>query len=160
MNVNLFRKGHLRNSNADSDGGLDLFLGSAGEESGFDDDGLGRETSLSKDLEESSFGDVDDGGSGGVGGSGLAIFLRNQRPQLLDINRVAVDWVLFDMEVSHTDFTEVTGMVFVEVDAVVVLTSGETATSTVTTLTVLTDTTLTVGNGLAGGQHHHRINFD
>ena len=38
-------------------------------------------------LEESSFGDVDDGGSGGVGGSGLAIFLRNQRPQLLDINR-------------------------------------------------------------------------
>lgn len=68
-----------------------------------------------------------------------------QKPPL-GRDSLAVDWVLFDMEVSHTDFTEVTGMVFVEVDAVVVLTSGETATSTVTTLTVLTDTTLTVGN--------------
>merc|ERR1711996_73543 len=145
MNFNLFIE-HLRNSNADSAGGLDFFLSSARKESSFDDNGLGRETSLSKNLEESSLSDVNDRGGGGISGSGLAIFLRNQRPQLLDVDRVAVDWILFDMEVSHTDFTEITGMVFVEVDSVVMLTSGETTTSTVTTLTVLTDTTLTVGH--------------
>ena len=49
MNFNLFIE-HLRNSNADSAGGLDFFLSSARKESSFDDNGLGRETSLSKDL--------------------------------------------------------------------------------------------------------------
>ena len=50
------------------------------------------------------------------------------------------------MEVSHTDFTEITGMVFVEVDSVMMLTTSQTATTTVTTLSVLTDTTLSVGH--------------
>ena len=101
MNFNLFIE-HLRNSNADSAGGLDFFLSSARKESSFDDNGLGRETSLSKDLktvsnsvanlkelylEESSLSDVNDGSGGGISGSGLAIFLRNQRPQLLDVDR-------------------------------------------------------------------------
>ena len=105
MNFNLFIE-HLRNSNADSAGGLDFLLSSARKESSFDDNGLSRETSLSKDLktvsifvanwcikkeesylEESSLSDVNDGGGGGISGSGLAIFLRNQRPQLLDVDR-------------------------------------------------------------------------
>ena len=47
---------------------------------------------------------------------------------------------------AHTDFTEVTGMVLVEVDSVVVLTTSKTSTSPVTTLSVLTDTTLSVGH--------------
>merc|ERR1712035_166200 len=115
MNFNLFIE-HLRNSNADSAGGLDFFLSSARKESSFDDNGLGRETSFSKDLEESSLSDVNDGSGGGISGSGLAIFLRNQRPQLLDV------------------------------DPVMMLTTSQTATTTVTTLSVLTDTTLSVGH--------------
>jgi len=47
---------------------------------------------------------------------------------------------------SHSNFTEVTGMVFVEVDSVVVLTTSKTSTSTVTTFSVLTDATLAMGD--------------
>lgn len=45
------------------------------------------------------------------------------------------------MEVPHTHFTEVTGMVLVEVGAVVVLTTGHTPTTGM--LAVLSDTTVT-----------------
>ena len=45
---------------------------------------------------------------------------------------------------SHSDLSEVSGMVLVEVDAVMMLTTGQTATTTVTTLAVLADATLTV----------------
>ena len=47
-------------------------------------------------------------------------------------------------EVSHTDFTEVTRVVLVEVGTVVVLTTGHTTTTGV--LTVLSNTTVTGGN--------------
>lgn len=45
------------------------------------------------------------------------------------------------MEVPHTDFTEVTRVVLVHVGAVMVLTTGKTATTGV--LPVLADTTMT-----------------
>ena len=45
------------------------------------------------------------------------------------------------MVVPHTDLTEVTGMVLVEVGPVVVLTTGQTTTSRM--LSVLSDTTVT-----------------
>lgn len=48
------------------------------------------------------------------------------------------------MEVPHTDLTEVTRMVFVEVDAVMVHTTSVTATSGM--LAVLADTTMTVAD--------------
>ena len=48
------------------------------------------------------------------------------------------------MEVPHTDLTEVTGVVLVEVSAVVVLTTGHTTTTGV--LAVLSDTTVTGGH--------------
>jgi hypothetical protein len=48
------------------------------------------------------------------------------------------------VEVPHTDLTEVTGVVLVEVGAVVVLTTGHTTTTGM--LTVLSDTTVTGGN--------------
>lgn len=44
------------------------------------------------------------------------------------------------VEVSHTNLTEVTGMVFVQVGSVVVLTTGKTTTTGM--LSVLTDTTV------------------
>ena len=47
---------------------------------------------------------------------------------------------------SHTDFAEVAGMVLVEVDAVMMLTTSKTTTSAVTTLSVLSDATLAVGD--------------
>jgi hypothetical protein len=46
--------------------------------------------------------------------------------------------------VPHTDLTEVTGMVLVEIGTVVVLTTGHTTTTGV--LTVLSDTTVTGGH--------------
>ena len=45
---------------------------------------------------------------------------------------------------SHTEFTKVSWMIFVKVDSVVMLTSSKTTSSSVTTLSVLSDTTLTV----------------
>ena len=48
------------------------------------------------------------------------------------------------MEVPHTNFTEVTGVVLVEVGTVVVLTTGHTTTTGV--LTVLANATVTGGN--------------
>lgn len=45
------------------------------------------------------------------------------------------------VEVSHTNFTEVTGMVLVHVGSVVVLTTGKTTTTGM--LSVLSDTTMT-----------------
>ena len=48
------------------------------------------------------------------------------------------------MEVSHTDFTEITGMVFVEVDSVVMLTTSISATSRM--LPVLSNSSVTVGH--------------
>lgn len=48
------------------------------------------------------------------------------------------------MEVSHTNLTEVTGMVLVDVGSVVVLTTGHTTTTGM--LAVLADTTLTGGD--------------
>ena len=49
------------------------------------------------------------------------------------------------VEVAHADLTEVTGMVLVEVDTVVVLATGVTATGGM--LTVLADTTVTAERG-------------
>lgn len=48
------------------------------------------------------------------------------------------------MEISHTNLTEVTWVVFVEIDAMMVLAAGITTTSWV--LTVLANTTMTVAH--------------
>jgi hypothetical protein len=45
------------------------------------------------------------------------------------------------VEVSHADLSEVTGMVFIEIGTVVMLTTGHTATTGV--LAVLSNTTIT-----------------
>ena len=78
-------------------------------------------------------------------------------------NSLAVLGVAHQVEMSHTDFTEVTGMVLVEVDSVVVLTTSKTSTSPVTTLSVLANTTLAMGDvaahlsGLFISSHHDPI---
>ena len=52
--------------------------------------------------------------------------------------------VSLDVEMAHTNLSKVTGVVLVQVGAVVVLTTGHTTTTGV--LTVLADTTVTGGH--------------
>lgn len=84
-------------------------------------------------------GDVDDGRLALLGLLGLLLrLLRHERPEALDVDRRAVRAVAQQVEVAHTDLTEVTRMELVHQDAVVVLTTGVTATTRV--LAVLADT--------------------
>jgi len=64
--------------------------------------------------------------------------------QVVDVECRTMLPVAQDMELAHTDLTEVTRMVLVEEDAVMVLTTGITTTSRM--LTVLSDTTVTGGH--------------
>ena len=52
--------------------------------------------------------------------------------------------VLFQVKVSHTDFTKVTWMVFVEVDSVVMLTTSQTSSTWM--LSVFTNSSVTVAD--------------
>jgi len=100
-----------------------------------------REETLAENLEETVFDAINDGSLGAV----LELvegLLGDQGPQLLDVDGVAVISVSTQMETSHTDLTEVAGMVLVEVDPMVMLTSGLTASTRM--LSVLANTTVTV----------------
>lgn len=74
---------------------------------------------------------VNDGhlASGLVVRAALAGLVSDQRPQLVQVHRGAELVVLPHVEHSHTDLSEVAGMVFVHVDTVVVHTSSVTTTS-------------------------------
>lgn len=61
------------------------------------------------------------------------------------------------MEVTHTDLTEVTGVELVNVGAVVVLTTGHTATTG--RLAVLADTTVTGGHMAAAVKEKRLVNM-
>jgi len=73
----------------------------------------------------------------GIVGTGL---FRHQGPDLVQVDGWARELVAFHMEVTHTNLSEVTGMVFVEIDSVMMLTTSVSATSGM--LTVLTDTSV------------------
>merc|ERR1719384_389491 len=137
---------NLGNENTDATGGLDLLLSLTREETGLDNDGLSGETTLAKDLEVTTLGDVDDGGDGGVLGGVETGLLGHQAPQFLDVHRAAIAWIVILVKVAHADLAKVTGMVLVEVDAVMMLTTGKTATTTVTTFSVFTNTTLAMAD--------------
>merc|ERR1719291_1345294 len=74
------------------------------------------------------------------------VLVCNQGPQLVQVDAglVEVGVVGVHVEVPHADLAEVPGMVLVEVDAVVMLATGVTATSGV--LPVLSDPSVTVGH--------------
>ena len=63
---------------------------------------------------------------------------------LVEVDSGLPELLLGLVEVPHTDLTEVTGVVLVQVGAVVVLTTGHTATTGA--LAVLADTTVTGGH--------------
>ena len=48
----------------------------------------------------------------------LFLFLRHKTPQFVDIDDRAPVLVTREMEVSHTDFAKVTGMIFIKVGSV------------------------------------------
>lgn len=66
---------------------------------------------------------------------------RERKKYLVEVDDGLPELVLLLVEVSHTDLTEVTGVVFVDVGSVVVLTTGHTTTTGM--LAVLSDTTVT-----------------
>lgn len=93
-----------------------------------------------------SLGDINDGdlvfrGSGSVLG---ASNIRHESPDLVEVQSRAMELVRSLVEVAHTNLSEVSGMVLVEVGSVVMLTTGVTATTGV--LAVLADTTMTSGH--------------
>ena len=67
-----------------------------------------------------------------------------QYTYLVEVDRGLPELLVGLVEVPHTDLTEVTGVVLVEVGSVVVLTTGHTTTTGV--LTVFADTTVASGH--------------
>ena len=76
----------------------------------------------------------------------LPCLVRHQRPQLVQVDAglVQVGVVGVDVEVPHSNLAEVSGMILVKVDPVVMLATSVSATSGV--LPVLSDPTMTVGH--------------
>ena len=118
---------------------LDLLLGQLGEGSGTNNNSLLWKITLTEDLEDTSLGAIDDWRLLRLGIS-LTGLLSNEGPHLLNIDGRAMVGVSSEMEMSHTNLTEVTWMVLVKVDSVVMLTSGLTTPTWM--LTVLSNTTM------------------
>merc|ERR1719376_392980 len=93
----------LSSQDASSSNSLDLLFGLAGE--------------------EASPGAVNNWCLGGLSSILHPGLFRDKGPQLVNVNAwlVQVGVVGVDVEVPHTDLSEISGMVFVEVDSVVML---------------------------------------
>jgi hypothetical protein len=74
-------------------------------------------------------GDINDGGRGGVLGCAKPGILADEGPELVKIDNWAEILVLVQVEITHSDFAKVTGVVLVHESAVMVLTTSVTATS-------------------------------
>merc|ERR1719254_23739 len=110
---------HLSGQHAHSSDFLDLLLGHAREESCLDDNWDLRKVSVPEDLEEASLHAVDDRSLVTLVLLVVLVGLRgHERPQLLDVDAWADVSVLAPAKVSHTNLTEVTRMVLVDVDSV------------------------------------------
>lgn len=109
---------------------LDLLLGLSGNVAGADDDRDSRETTLAENLGVAEGEEVEDRSLVRrlVGEVCVALLGGDQRPELVEVDDGLPELLLRLVEVTHTDFTEVTGMVLVDVGAVVVLTTGHTTT--------------------------------
>jgi hypothetical protein len=77
----------------------------------------------------------------GVLGASLG---RHKSPEFVKVHSWAMEHLLGAMEITHTNLSEVTRMVLIKVNTMMMLTTGATATTWV--LTVLTDTTVTGGD--------------
>lgn len=134
---------NLTNQLDDTSNGFYLLLSELGNVAGLDDDWDIRKPSLSKDLGVAEGQKVDDWGNitGLLGEVLLAGLGRDEGPELVEVDDGIPEVVLLLVEVPHTDFTEVTGMVPVEIGPVVVLTTSHTTTTGM--LPVLAHTSVT-----------------
>jgi len=109
---------------------LDLLLGLSRDVAGADDDGDSRKAALAEDLSVAVVEDVEDGGLVALLGEVLIALLGgDERPELVEVDGGLPEAVLHLVEVAHTDLSEVTRMVLVDVGPVVVLTTGHTTTT-------------------------------
>lgn len=89
-------------------------------------------------------GNINDGSFSSTSLSLLVYFLRNHTPESVNVNGRAEIESSLKVESSHTDLTEVTRMVLIHKNTVMVLTSSITTTSWM--LSVLSNTTVTSGD--------------
>ena len=137
------RRRSLAGEDACAAGLLDLLLSELGEVLCLDDDG-DVDLSVSEKLEVTEVDEVDDGGLAASVLGGLVDTLAGGVEDLVNVDGGAEAAVLQDVELAHTDLTEVTRMVLVHEDSVVVLTTGVTATTGM--LAVFADTTMAVAH--------------
>merc|ERR1711970_1565497 len=109
---------------AGSAGFLDLLLGRGAEELGLDDHRQLGQMTFAQDFKEAGFADVDDSR---LPVNRRSLILGQEGDQLVEIDDGAMQLVPLQMEGPHSHFTEITGMVFVEVDSVMMLSTGVTA---------------------------------
>ena len=123
---------------------LNLLLSQRRDPAGLDNHRDFRETDLAKHLAEAGRERVNDWDFRGRRRRVATDLGRNQRPDLVQVDNWLVLRVAQEVEVTHTDLTEVTWVVLVEVGTVVVETTGKTTTTWV--LAVLANTTVTGRN--------------
>lgn len=133
----------LRDEQACSSGGLDLLFCQSGEEFSLDNDG-NVDLSVAQKLEVSVLDQINDGGLASSVLGGLVESFPGDVEDLVEVDRGAVGSVFQDVELTHTDLTEVTRVIFIHQDSVMMLSSGITATTGM--LSVLSDTTVTGGD--------------
>ena len=127
----------------DTAGGLDLLFGELGDIAGLNDAGA-RDDTVAEELSLTVGEEVNDGEittllDGGDVGDHLG--------ELVEIDGGLPGGVGLLVEVAHTELTEISGMVLIEVDTVMVRTTGVTTTGRM--LLVLTNTAVTVELGTA-----------
>ncbi|CAL5396070.1 unnamed protein product [Camellia sinensis] len=102
---------------------LDLLLSSLRDKLGLNNNRLrSRQKALAEDLKVAELRNIDDRSV--VGGSLVLDFVGDEGPELVDVDDGAMELVAEPVEVPHADLAEVTWMVLVEQDSVVVHTSG------------------------------------
>jgi len=135
---------NLSTEDADATHILDLFFSLLGEESGLYYERLLRQRALTKHFEDAMPDAVDDRNFSLLGSSLLSVLLSQQRPQLFNVDHWPYVAVFDKVEVAHPNLAEVTRMVLVKHDPVVVLPTCVSVTARM--LTVLSDTSVPCGH--------------
>lgn len=99
---------NLGNKLDNTTGLLDLLLGERRHPARLDDAGESRQTALTENLTVTGSERVDDGHLGRVRSQTLALLSGNESPELVQVDHRAERRVARQVEVTHTDLTEVT----------------------------------------------------
>jgi len=134
----------LSNEHARSTHRFNFLLRGATEKLGLDDDRLIRKMTLAEHFVVAGSNDVDDGRNFFLGLVLKPRLIRDERPESVDIESWTPVLLLSHMKVTHAYLAKVTRMVFIKVDAMMMLTASITATSGM--LPVLTNTAVTVAH--------------